>query len=488
MLSRHTFKIKRFRFQERSFFRSVRPKTGLGVSLIFLSLIAGLDSGWLIRASLADQSLARSASPGDKADPTRDDSRWPQWRGARWDSVSTASNLPSDLNAEGVMNWRVDLPGPAGSSPIVWNDKIFLTTIEGDQSGDAMLLMCLNTAGEKLWSRKLDGQNTNFRDNANLASPSPMTDGQHVWAQMANGILHCFTLDGELVWKKDLQRDYGEFDIQFGMSSTPLLDNGKIYLQLIHGNMRDQRLTSQGHVIALDAATGDQLWHHRRLTDGYAENMHAYCSPTIYRDQDREFLIVHGADYVTGHSLEDGREIWRCGGFNIRGADYNPYLRFVASPTAVPGMIVVPTAKRGPVVALRPDLEGDVTEQSDSRIWKISGGTPDVASPLIYQGLVYLADERGVLICLNAESGETLYQQRLLSSNHRSTPVGVDGKVFLTGRNGEVVVLEAGPEFKILSKLELEEEMTASPAIANGQILIRTFEALYSFSNPQQAP
>jgi outer membrane protein assembly factor BamB len=482
MLSRPTFTMKSIRF---SFFWQDLPCTGLGIVLSCLVVLIGFGSGCFAGSLLADQTTVAGSGPAEAGAEPRDDSRWPQWRGSRWDSISPATNLPADLNAEGVRQWRVELPGPAGSSPIVWEDKIFLTSIDGDQSGDAMLLICLNTAGEKLWSRKLDGQNINFRDNANLASPSPMTDGQHVWAQMANGILHCFTLDGELVWKKDLQQVYGRFDIQFGMSSTPLLDNSKIYLQLIHGNMRDQRLTSDGHVIALEAGTGEQVWHHRRLTDGYAENLHAYCSPTIYRDQDREFLIVHGADYVTGHSLEDGSEIWRCGGFNIRGADYNPYLRFVASPTAVPGMIVVPTAKRGPVVALRPDLQGDVTEQSDSQLWRINGGTPDVASPLIYQGLVYLADERGVLICLNADSGEILYQQRLLSSNHRSTPVGVDGKVFLTGRDGEVVVLQAGSEFKLLSKLELKEEMTASPAIANGQVLIRTFQALYSFSNPK---
>jgi len=444
----------------------------------------GIVSCWLHSDCQATELEAPHHPPTWNLDEGKEDGRWPQWRGAHWDSVSPATNLPSDLNADGVLRWRVELPGPAGSSPIVWEERIFLTTVDGNQAGDPMSLICLNTDGQTLWKKSLEGENRNFRDNANSASPSPMTDGQHVWAQMTNGILHCFTVEGDLVWKKDLQSEYGRFDIQFGMSSTPVLDQGKIYLQLIHGNMRDQRLTSEGHVIALDAATGEQLWHHRRLTDGYAENLHAYCSPTIYRDQDREYLVVHGADYVTGHDLSDGSEIWRCGGFNIRGADYNPYLRFVASPTVVPGMIVVPTAKRGPVVALRPELEGDVTQQADSLIWKMNVGTPDVASPLIYDGHVYLADERGVLTCLDAATGETLYQQRLLASNHRSTPVGVDGKVFLTGRDGDVVVLQAGPEFKLLSKKSLNEEMTASPAVADGRIYIRTFEALYSFANP----
>lgn len=408
---------------------------------------------------------------------------WSQWRGESWNSVSSDDNAPSAISQPKNLLWRVELPGPAGASPIVWEDRIFVTSTEGSRDGANMVLLCIGTNGEQVWKQQLEGRNKNSRDSANSASPSPCTDGQHVWVMMGNGILHCFTIDGDLVWKKNLQNEYGKFNIQFGMSTTPILDQGRIYLTLIHGNLRDHRTTSVGHVVALDAKTGDEVWYHKRLTDGIAENTQSYASPIIYRDDQREFLISHGADYVIGHSLKDGSEIWRCGGFNPKGDGYNPTLRLVASPASVPGMIVAPTAKRGPVLCLKPDLEGDATGDTKNLHWKLDRGTPDVASPVIYDGYVYLADEKGVLSCLDAESGKIQYQQRLLAGNHRSTPVAAGAHIFVAGRKGRLFVVKAGPEFKLVSKIDLAEETTASPAIANGRLYVRTFEALYAFGN-----
>jgi outer membrane protein assembly factor BamB len=406
---------------------------------------------------------------------------WPQWRGPKLNSVSDEAKLPDAFSRESGMLWRTALPGPAGSSPVVWEDQVYVTSVEGRENGANMSLLCFGTDGELRWKRELAGRNTNSRDGANSASPSPSTDGQHVWAMMSNGVLHCFTVAGELVWKKDLQNEYGQFNIQFGMATTPILDKGRLYLALIHGDMRDMKATSVGHVVALDAKTGKEIWHQKRETDAVSENTHSYASPVVYRDDEREFLITHGADYVIGHSLEDGSELWRCGGINHKGSDYNPYLRFVSSPCCQEGIIIVPSAKRRSVLALKPNLTGDVTEQSENFHWRRAGGTPDVASPVIYQGLIYLADEKGVLVCVDAETGKTLYEQRLFASKHRSTPVAADGKIFITGRDGQVYVVKAGREFELISKTDLEEETTASPAIANGRIFVRTFDALYAF-------
>lgn len=409
---------------------------------------------------------------------------WPQWRGQNLDSVSGEEQVPDDVAADNALKWRVEMPGPAGASPIVWGDQLFVTSIDGENDGDDMLLLCYGVDGELKWKKNLEGKNRNYRDNANSASPSPSTDGKHVWVMMADGILHCFTVDGELVWKKDLQKEYGRFDIQFGMSSTPVLDRDRLYLSLIHGDMRDMRTTSVGHVVALNAQTGEQVWYHKRLTDAVSENTHSYTSPTIYRDEEREFLITHGADFAIGHSLEDGSELWRCGGINIRGQDYNPFLRFVASPAAIPGLIVIPSAKRGPVLGLKPDLRGDVTSVPDAKKWKMDFGTPDVSTPLIYDGLVYLAEEGGSLKCVDAETGEIVYEQkRLFARDHRSTPVAANGKIYLTARNGDLIVFKAGREFAELSRRSLKEETTASVAIANGVVYVRTFDALYAFRN-----
>ena len=402
---------------------------------------------------------------------------WPQWRGADLKSVSGEDSVPAEWNKEKNLLWRVPMPGPAGSSPCVSGSNVFVTSVEDE----ALVLMCIGTEGKIRWKKNFNGVNENSRDAGNSASPSPSTDGEHVWAMMGNGELVCYTVDGDLVWEKSLQNEYGKFNIQFGMSSTPILDNGNLYLQLMHGNMRDRKTTSVGQVIALDAKSGKQIWLHLRKTDGVAENKHSYASPTIYRDSDREFLVTHGADYVIGHSLADGSELWRCGGFNPKGGSYNPYLRLVASPSCGEGIIVVPTAKRGPVLGLKVDVEGNVTGNKESLHWKIDKGTPDVSTPVIHDGLVYLAGEKGDLSIVDAETGDVVLRKRLYADKQRATPVVADGKVFIADRKGTVYVLEAGREGKVLSKNELGEETTASPAIANGRVYIRTFDALYAF-------
>ncbi len=404
---------------------------------------------------------------------------WPQWRGVDMRSTSSDSRVPVEFGKGKNLLWRFPMPGPAGSSPIVWDNQVFATSVDGDN----LVLICVGLDGKLKWKKQLEGrdQDVKSRDGANAASPSPSTDGEHVWTMMGNGVIHCFTVDGELVWKKDLQLEYGKFNIQFGMSTTPILDNGNLYIALMHGDMRDLTTTSVGQVIALDAKTGNQIWLHLRKTDGVAENTHSYASPTIYRDAQHEFLITHGADYVIGHSLDDGSEIWRCGGFNPKGPGYNNFLRLVSSPSCGDGIIVAPTAKGRAVLGLKVDLKGDVTHNSDDYHWKLEKGTPDVATPLIYNGMVYLAGEKGDLTCVDAATGEQYYRERLSADKQRATPVAANGNIYVAGRRGTIYVVKSGPALKVLSRNSLDEEITASPAISNGRIFIRTFDALYAF-------
>ncbi len=405
---------------------------------------------------------------------------WPQWRGSTLDSVSQATNLPVNFEEEGSLLWRVELPGPAGASPIVWGDRVLLTSVDSE-SGE-LLLLCYNMAGEQLWQRQLKGENQKVRmDSSNSASPSPSTDGKHVWANTGVGFLECFDMDGNPVWSVDLQDRYGDFDIQFGMTSTPILHGGRLYLQLIHGSMRGPG-TSVGYVVALNAETGEEIWMHTRKTDGTAENRHSYASPTIVHEGEDAYLVTHGGDYVMGHSLEDGSEIWRCGGFNPQGDGYNPYLRFVSSPIFSDGMLLVPTAKNRSIVALKPSLVGDVTQDDSARYWTLDRGTPDVACPVTDGRLVYLAGEKGVFTALDAVTGEVVYKKRLMADRHRSTPVVADGKLYITGRDGTIHVLSQGRNLEVLAQNELGEQTTASPAIVDGMIFIRTWEALYCFA------
>ena len=404
---------------------------------------------------------------------------WPQWRGANLDNISESTDLPVEFNQEKNLLWKATLPGPAGATPVVWENQVFVTTPNTETN--ELELHCFDaTTGDSIWKKILKGENDKVRDGASSASPSPSTDGNHVWANTGAGFIECFTMDGEPVWSVDLQKKYGRYNIMFGMTSTPIVDNGNLFLQLIHGNMR--KGTSRGHVVSLDGTTGEELWHHIRETDGVRENVHSYASPLIVREGDVEYLVSHGADYVIGHSLDDGSELWRCGGLNPHGPAYVNTLRFVASPTFANGMLVVPSAKKNGVIALKPDLTGDVTDDKNVKFWTLPKGTPDVACPLIHDGYVYLADVSGILNIHNAETGKKCFRDRMFADRHRSTPVYADGRIYIAGRKGTVVVLEPGESGKVLAENELGEEITASPAIAGSRIYVRTWDTLYCFS------
>ena len=397
---------------------------------------------------------------------------WPHWRGPKLSGVSEEKGLPTRWSSTENIAWRLPLPGPAGSTPVVWKDRIYLTTAADTE----LRVCCASTDGKLLWQQRLGGTNDTFRtDEGNLASPSPCTDGRHVWALVGDGTLGCFDPRGEHVWTVELPSRYGPLNIQFGLASTPVLDQGRLYLQLIHGD--GDAATREAKVICLDAATGDELWQQPRPSDAHAECEHSYASPTLYRDSQAAFLITHGADYAIAHALDNGRELWRCGGMNSPG-NYHPTLRFVASPAIGEGLIVVPTAKGGPVLGLRPHGSGDITDSAAHVAWRFPDSTPDVPSPLIHDNLVYLCRENGNLLCLDADSGEEIYHQRTVRDRHRASPVLADGKLYLTSRGGVVTVVRAGREFEIVAQNDVEEEIAASPVIANGTIYLRTFDSL----------
>jgi len=407
---------------------------------------------------------------------------WPAWRGPTGNGLSTEKNLPTEWSPTKNVAWKLELPGSAGASPVVWDKQIFLTSVN---AGGDLLLMSVSTDGKELWKQVVASGNKDARgDEGNSASPSPVTDGNHVWSFMGEGTLGCYTVEGKEVWKFNLQDRYGKFSIQFGMSSTPVLDDGVLYLQLIHGEGDPK--TREACVVALDGATGKEVWKIDRPSDAEAENEHSYASPMLYQDGQTKLLLSHGADFIVAHDLKDGHEVWRCGGLNRRDdkvLPYDPTLRFVASPVSAPGIIVVPSAKQHPVLAIRPTGSGDITGKSDMQVWSWKR-TPDVPTPVILDDLVYLCMENGNLTVLEAMTGKEVYSEATHRQRHRASPVVADGKLYMTARDGRITVVQTGREFKTLAVNELGEDQSASPAIANGTIYLRTFKHLWAIRNP----
>lgn len=404
---------------------------------------------------------------------------WPNWRGPHNNGISSETNIPAEWDGTKNVAWKIKLPGPAGATPVVWDDNIFLTSVKGEE----LVLMCIGADGQERWQRVVGKGNQDVRgDEGNSASPSPVTDGKYVWTLMGSGDLACFDFSGKEIWKFNVEDRYGKLNLQFGLTSTPVVDGGRLFLQLIHGD--GEVTTREAQVVALEAATGKEIWKRKRDSDAIAECEHSYASPIIYDDGKQKYLVTHGADYAVAHSLDTGEELWRCGGLNPKeatpGKRYNPTLRFVASPAAVPGLIVVPSAKNGPVLGLRPDSQGDVTGSDSAHIWIRGDNTPDVPSPLIVDGLVYLCRENGNLLCLEADTGKELYNKATVRTRHRASPVYADGKVYLVSRDGNVTVVKAGPEFEKLAQNDLGESQSSSPVISGGTIYLRTYDSLWA--------
>jgi outer membrane protein assembly factor BamB len=394
---------------------------------------------------------------------------WPQWRGLENNGISKEKNLPTEWDDTKNIVWKLKMPGWAGSTPAVWGDRIFLTADDGKE----LALICVSTKGEEVWKKIIgtsDGRR--FNKDANYASPSPSTDGQHVYCYFGTGNLACFDFDGKEVWKLDVQSRYGKFRIQWGMHTTPLLYGDRLYMQLIHSNA--------AYVVALDKSNGEEVWKIERKSDGTGECKEAYASPSVWKNAKGEYLLVHGNDYTTALSLKDGSEIWRVGDLNDKD-HYNRTYRFVASPVATPDLIVVPTCKGGPVVGIKPDATGSFGAGGKGELWRLSKGTPDVPSPLVFDGLVYLAPD-GTFACLDAKTGKEHYRERTQTGIHRASPVYADGKIYVAAEEGTVVVVKAGTKFEVLAKNKLSDTITASPVIADGRIYIRGWNNLYAIS------
>jgi outer membrane protein assembly factor BamB len=394
---------------------------------------------------------------------------WPNWRGPDNNGVSKEKGLPTSWSETKNLAWKLPLPGKGSSTPIVWGDRIFLT---GAENSD-LVLWCVSTEGKMLWKKKLAAavRDVIKKDEANEASASPSTDGKHVFAFVATGDVACFDFDGNEIWHFNAQKRYGKFKIQHGIHVTPILHKDKLYFSLLH---------ELGHwVIAIDKANGKDVWKVQRKSDAEGESKEAYASPVLWKNGNELNLVVLGADYTTGHRLSDGKELWRLGDLNPKKT-YSKALRIIASPVATEDRLYVPTARGGLMVALKQGVEGEIKAGDKFEAWRIAKGSPDVPSPLIHDDLAYLMRENGVLIVLNAKTGEEHYNQRLSAERYRSSPVYADGKIYAVGRDsGTVSVIKAGPKYELLATNRINDEFSASPAISGGRIYLRGFRALY---------
>ncbi len=394
---------------------------------------------------------------------------WPQWRGPGLNGISSETGLPTTWDADTNITWKLDLPAWSGSTPIIWDDTIFLSV--GD--GTNISLWAIDRAtGRERWVRVLSGNDHRERKQ-NMSSPSPVTDGNHVWVMTGTGILKAFDFDGNELWHRDIPADYGKFGLNWGYASSPLLYDGALFVQVLHGMKTDDT----PYVLRIDTVTGETVWRVERPTDAIRESPDSYATPALLQYDGVTEIVLTGGDVVTGHDPDSGEELWRSDGLN---PENNGAYRIVASPVVMDKVIYAPTRER-PLLALRAGGRGDITDTH--RLWSFNDG-PDVPTPVTDGRYFYSVKDNGVVFCLDAKTGERVYGPvRLPVGTYSGSPVLADGKIYITNEDGLTSVMRSGPEFELLAANDLGDYTLSSPAISDGQIFIRTASGLYAIGD-----
>ena len=409
---------------------------------------------------------------------------WPQWRGPLFNGSSSEKNLPETWTKETV-KWTAPLPGPSGATPAVWGDSIFVSSPDAQKN---LLLLCLDRKDGKVrWQKQLaTGDLTVGR--GNMASPSPVTDGKSVFVLYGTGDLAALDFDGNIQWQRNLGADYGRFAIMWLYGSSPLLFDGKLYVQVLQRNPVPNNYPAlaggdparESYLLALDPATGKTLWKTARPTDAKMESAESYATPVpaIGADGKAQLLLV-GGNCLTGHDPATGAELWRGYGLNPKDGEW---MRIVASPVGAAGLAIACGPKKEPMLAFRTDGKGDIT--ATGLAWKNEERkTPDVCTPAFDGQRLYVVDGDGhTLSAFDPKTGERKWSGELPDRTIiRSSPTVADGKIYIVNEKGTVMVCAAGEEFKVLATIPMgdAEGTRASLVVSGGQLFLRTTQALY---------
>jgi outer membrane protein assembly factor BamB len=409
---------------------------------------------------------------------------WPQWRGPSFDGSTEAKGLPETWGPAESLRWAVEMPGPSGATPIILGERIFLSSYERKES--QVLALCLERqSGKELWRKRIGaGKDSRERGRENYMSEcSPAGDAERVVFLSGAGDLAAFSHDGAEIWRQNVQESYGGFNIMWGYASSPLLLDGRVYVQVLHrdspygrsrgGGQSGYKVERNSYLLALDAKTGKEIFRQVRPEEAVAESKESYSTPIPRRTGGRVEVVLQGGDCVTGHDPASGAELWRFGGWNPEKIGH---WRIVASPVLAGKLVYASGPKQGPILAVEVDGSAATTK------WTLDRNTTDVATPLVYKGRIYvLSDRNRIVTCLEAESGKKLWEGRLPCDLYfRASLTAADDKVFAINADGEAFAFAAGPEFKLLNHAKFGGYPAhASIAIAGDRFFIRTAEKLY---------
>jgi outer membrane protein assembly factor BamB len=394
---------------------------------------------------------------------------WPMWRGRDTLGISDEKGLVAEVDAAAAD--VVELPAWGNSSPVIIGDRVYLTAQIEDSS---LIVIAIDRGTRKIvWQKPVGKGTRKSHELHNMASPSVAAEKGRIVALFGTGDLVCLDPSGDEIWRRQLEKDHGEYRILWGMATSPLILGERVFVACMHGG--------PSYLLAIDKQTGKDIWKATREHPCVGEAVDSYSTPAIARVGDRAEIVVAGADHVDAYDPISGKRLWVSSGLKIE----HEYGRSIASPTFGDGVVVAPSSNfsnLGRVIAVRAGGDGDVSEK---RLWDYAKASPDCPTPLIYGGRVYMARDDGVGTCLELASGKVLWTERLFRGDVKASPVGGDGKVYFASVRGEVVILEAGDTLREIARGQLPaKKLIATPALASGALWIRDREQLIVLGGP----
>ncbi len=432
---------------------------------------------------------------------------WPEWRGPFRNGMARG-DAPTTWNDTKNIKWKTEIPGRGFSTPVIWGDKVFLTTAaqtgkapetaptparppqpagasspvattgaqtpepgrrRGGPGGGAggliehkFLLICLDRkTGKVLWqktARVATPHEGYHRTYGSFASNSPITDGKYLYVSFGSRGIYCYDLNGKLIWEKDLGVQM-RMRLQFGEGAAPALDNDRMFLTYDH--------EGGSFFVALDKRTGKELWRAER------DEPSSWSTPLVIEHAGRRQVIVSATQKVRSYDVGTGKVIWECEGL---GSNVIP------APVYLDGVVYVMSGHRDPkLMAIKLGKEGDLSG-TDAVLWSHTRGTSYTLSPVLHEGKLYVVTDSGQVSSFNVSTGEPYYHQVRLPKayNFKASPVGANGKLYLASEEGDVIILKLGEKFEIVATNTLEDQMfIASPVIADGQLFLRSQNWLY---------
>lgn len=408
---------------------------------------------------------------------------WPGFRGHAGTGVSPDKNLPTEWSAKKNITWSVELFGRGNSSPCITSDRVYLTTknVSKTERVPLYVMSIDRKSGKMLWRTKVGEGNLEAKGPKNLyvsrhnsATPTASADEKHVWAFFGTGLLVCLDRAGEIQWSRNLAEEYGSYDITFGMGSSPRLWGDLLYVACM--------TKGTSYVVALNKATGKQVWKANRQFPAKDDGPDSYSTPFVYEHEGGNQLLVSGCDHINAYDPKTGDQIWSSDGLTIT----SKFGRVIASPTASDNLIVATSGNPGGgglgrSIGIRPGGKGDISQSH--RLWKYEKTSPDSSSPIIYKDLLYLMSHEGIASCVSPKTGELVWRERLGKGDapYYASLVAGGGKVYFLSRDGRCTVVQAGPNAKVLAENQLPEDgYFATPAISDGTIYIRGHKHLYA--------